>query len=83
MHIEEACYLLMSANREEVQDRSFGDAEIYWSKDGKEIGAGYASYVKDTYKITVAWDETTFSFSGEDAKRLCKLGTLIKVNING
>lgn len=41
MTLDEAIAFLSGCTRDELQDHAFGDAEIYWLKDGIEVADGY------------------------------------------
>lgn len=41
MEIHEAKELLNGCTRTELRDHAFGDAEVSWWKDGKEVASGY------------------------------------------
>jgi hypothetical protein len=75
MNLEEAKTLLNGATRHELRDHAFGDMEVYWVKNGKEIACGY--FGGDHAEISVfkpAADATTFD--GDDARALRECGTL-------
>ena len=79
MTLEEAKKLINSCTRHELRDHAFGDSEVYWEKDGKEVADGYYGrnascgsineYV-DGKPVGVEW-----SFSGREALELRKCGT--------
>lgn len=41
MTVAEAQAFLSGSSKFECRDHSFGDREVYWSKDGKDIADGY------------------------------------------
>lgn len=41
MDLEAAKELLNKCVRQELRDHSFGDVEVFWMLDGKEIASGY------------------------------------------
>lgn len=43
MEIDEMKELLNGCTRSENRDHAFGDAEVYWTKNGVEIAEGYFS----------------------------------------
>ena len=75
MTFEEALYLLMSCKREELRDHAFGDAEVYWMKDGKEVAVGYYGT-----SSSVGIDGT--SFTGEEAAKFRYVGRQGKIERN-
>lgn len=79
MELDEVIYLLMSSSREELRDHAFGDAEVYWSRNGKAIAVGYFG---STSGVSVTFEGQTTSFLDKDADRLRYLGTLAKVERN-
>lgn len=53
MKIEEAKTLLDGCLRSELQDHAFGDAEVFWYKDGQEVASGYfAGSVNEVYILS-------------------------------
>lgn len=88
MDREEAVYLLMSADREELRDHAFGDAEVYWRKDGKDIAIGY--FGGEQTRITVYEEDSGehgflkagFTFTDDDARKLRDTGKLNRVDRN-
>lgn len=41
MTIDEAKAVLAACVRDDLSDHAFGDAEVYWEKDGEEVASGY------------------------------------------
>lgn len=77
MNFQEAKELLSSCERSELRDHAFGDSEIFWSKDGKEVGGGYFGG-----KEASVWIDDQASFDGEEARTLRECGTLTNVERN-
>lgn len=69
--------LLAGAVREECRDHAFGDTEVYWMKDGKEIAQGYFGR-----EASVSFEGCAGSFNGDEARELRELGTLGAVDRN-
>jgi len=75
MTLDEAKKLLTECIREELRDHAFGDAEVYWMKDGQEEAAGYfGSKAEVEIRGTI--------FKGPDAHELRKCGTIGAVERN-
>lgn len=81
MTFEEVKTFLSQCEREELVDRSFGDAEVYWTLNGEEVAVGYfargtssvgsSDFVNDPpEKVAKRW-----KFEGKEADLLRGLGT--------
>lgn len=71
MDVKEAKELLDGCTRSELRDHAFGTVEVFWVKDGVEIGGGYFDGKKPE-----AWiDDPHTTFSGDDALTLRQAGT--------
>lgn len=67
--LDEAKALLATCVRSELRDHYFGDAEVYWEKDGAEIAVGYFG---ETAQIVF---EGAARFDGDEARELRRCGT--------
>ena len=67
--LAEATALLNFASREELTDRAFGDAEVYWYKDDEMIASGY-------FGRSAEVEAAGSTFRGDDAWALRYCGTL-------
>lgn len=75
MTLEEAKALLVTAQRDELQDHAFGDSEVYWLVDDKQIA--YGGFGGDNDLVAVHLHESTEPtiFRGDEARALRGLGT--------
>lgn len=73
--LDEAKQRLEGANREQLVDRAFGDAEIYWFIDGQSVGGGYFGRTS-TVDLEATADREATEFTGWDADELRYTGTL-------
>lgn len=71
MELEAAKTLLNECVREELRDHAFGDVEVYWMKDDKEVATGYFS----GGMASVGFTEEVFNFDGDDARMLRPCGS--------
>lgn len=74
MTLEEAKALLETCTREELRDSSFGDCEVHWMKDDKEIANGY--FGNECADVNFPSKFTTESFFADEARALRNLGKL-------
>ncbi len=74
MTLDEAKKILSECERSELVDHAFGDAEVDWNKDGKEIAAGYFGGTSESVGFNDA-DHTTFM--DKEARELRQLGKLV------
>lgn len=77
MDFQEAKELLSSCKRSENRDHAFGDREIYWEKDGKEIGGGYFGNGEGS-----VWIGDEVVFKGKEADELVKCGSSVIIGRN-
>jgi hypothetical protein len=77
MDISAARLVLNNCTREELRDHAFGDAELFWFKDGKEIATGYKGNGHDEVYLT-----PKTRFVGAMARELQSCGTLGHVERN-
>ena len=79
MTSKEAKKFLDGCVREELRDHAFGDAEVYWMRDGEEFAFGYFGSESDVVggSIPHPWE-----FKGREARELRKCGTLGAVERN-
>lgn len=85
MIFAEAQEILSKATRSELRDHAFGDREVFWVLDGKEIAGGYfGGRTSDIWigKGVEGWEGPTGDFKGEEARRLAEMGTLAHVERN-
>jgi len=73
MTFDEAMQLLASCERDDLADFAFGDREISWFQDGKEIATGYSGSASKGVVI-----HNQHVFSNDDAVKLMKCGKLRK-----
>lgn len=76
MDLNEAKEFLNDCDRVELRDHAFGDLEVSWLKDGKEVAFGYLSGVSQSVCIVLE------QFKGEDAKSLVECGKAVTVQRN-
>lgn len=70
MDLQEAKELLNGCVRSELQDHAFGDAEVFWSKDGEAVAGGYfGGGHADVYAKNGSWN-----FNNDDARVLRRCG---------
>lgn len=81
MHIDEAKVLLNTCKREELQDHAFGDAEVYWMQDGKEVAYGYFS--RDVAEVNIVNNGAKFEGSDAYSLRSCCLRVSVRRNDSG
>lgn len=76
MDLQETKALLEKCTRQELRDHSFGDTEVYWTQNGKEVAGGYFSASEATvwFSTESVIDET--NFHDDEARELRKCGTL-------
>lgn len=75
LSLEQAKTLLEKSNREQLVDRAFGDAEVYWYVNGKTIADGYFGHQSEvSFSETVEY--ATTRFVGESADQLHYTGKL-------
>lgn len=80
LDLDEAKVVLDSCERAELRDHAFGDVEVSWTKDDKEIADGY--FGGGVYDVCVKLDSKTVTFSNEQALKLRNCGTLAEVGRN-
>jgi len=68
--LDEAKKVLDGCVRSELRDHAFGDAEVFWEKDGKEVASGYFGG-----SIASVSGGEIGSFDGQDARVLRSCGT--------
>ena len=81
--VAEAKEMLSKCHREDLVDRSFGDAEVYWYLGDKEMAVGY--YGKSGYSVSVLREdgsEKYDEFVADDASALRYTGATSKTNYN-
>lgn len=77
MNLDNAKLVLNDCTREELRDHAFGDVEVFWFKDGKEIATGYFGGVHAGVTLT-----PMTSFHDDKARELRNCGTLGQVDRN-
>jgi hypothetical protein len=78
MEFSEAKELLAGCVRSELRDHAFGDAEVFWEKDGIEVASGYFGSQADVWFV----GELEGSFGGDEARELRKCGTEGRIDRN-
>lgn len=82
---EYAKWLLAQCDRTECWDHYFGDREVYWTYNNTYVADGYFGagsanvYVLD---ITAPTDQDRFTFRGEQARELARLGKTVSIGRN-
>lgn len=69
MELTAAIILLNTCVRSELRDHAFGDAEVSWTKDGKEIAGGYFG------RDASVWINDGPSFKDDEARQLRRCGS--------
>lgn len=77
MNVDSAKIILNSCTREELRDHAFGDVEIYWFKNGKEIAFGYFGGTAHTVSLS-----PVTKFEWAEARELRECGALGHVERN-
>lgn len=77
MDLAETKALLEGATRQQLVDRAFGDAEVYWYRDGAMIANGYFGRSSEVFVLSVSQ-----TFTGKDADALRYCGTLTQSQRN-
>lgn len=67
MNLEQAKAFLQDTKRETLADHTFGDAEVYWMRDGKKVASGYFGRESS---VTIG----TATFTGSEANELESCG---------
>lgn len=76
LDLAEAIALLSTCRREELQDHAFGDAEVYWRRDGEDVAVGY--FGLDAREVQVLG--TMFRDADADALRSCGIRGRVERN---
>lgn len=82
---EYAKELLARCDRAESRDHTFGDREVYWTYNGVDVADGYfGGGSADVYVLdnTSDVDGDRYSFKGEKARELSKLGKTVTIGRN-
>ena len=87
MTLDEAKTFLSKCTRNELNDHAFGDSEVSWFLDGKEVASGYFGSTSRSVSICQGCegiDHTTHhsSFEGAEAQALRYGGTRGEVERN-
>ncbi len=87
MTYAEATHILAALKREELRDRSFGDAEVYWldpsvKRDEAEVAYGYFTTKDNTVTIKALNGREEAVFTGAVARLLRAFGASCKVEYN-
>lgn len=80
MTLEEAKELLDKCDRGEQRDHAFGDTEITWWLDGKEVAGGY--FGGGSANVWIDHQEFRAAFKGEVAQQLRKCGAKTVIERN-
>lgn len=79
MEFSEAKEVLTGCVRSELRDHAFGDAEVFWERDGVEVAGGYfGGGHTDVWFV----GEIEGEFKGDEARELRKCGTKGPVDRN-
>lgn len=81
MTLDEAKEILNGCTRSELRDHAFGDVEVYWERDGGEIGSGYFGSGQGDVSV-LGKDDIYHSFKDSWARELRNCGTLAVVERN-
>lgn len=79
--LSEAKLRLETANREQLVDHAFGDAEVYWFINGTSAASGYFGRTAEVYLDETPEREGT-EFTGDEASQLRYCGTLTRSERN-
>jgi hypothetical protein len=89
MTLDEAIYFLMSCDRYDLCDHAFGDKEVRWLKDGKEVASGYFGGSRNASHVAIFGpvDERGLipsigTFDDAEGTRLQYLGNLKRTDRN-
>ena len=77
--------LLALCDRFESRDHYFGDREVYWTYEGVDVAEGYfGGGAADVWvlDVTAPTDQDRYSFSGEQARQLSRLGKTVSIGRN-
>jgi len=80
MDTDEAREVLSACQRSELRDHAFGDKEVYWTRDGEDVGVGY--FGGGRASVWIHKEDTDFTADGETARELSECGTLKHVERN-
>ncbi len=72
MNIDAAKNILAHAVKSECRDHAFGDCEVYWEIDGKEVAAGYFGGGSRSVSVFNDTDDSGH-FEGAEADELRKI----------
>jgi hypothetical protein len=79
MTFEDAKKILNSCTRYESRDHSFGDREIYWTREDVEVAEGYFGGGDADVFILIPEQKV---FRGEQARELAKCGAIVHIGRN-
>lgn len=79
MNLSEAKEILNTCAKEELRDHAFGDAEVVWLKDGKEVAGGYFGSGSAEVWFSTEDGHTTDTFKFDDARELRKCSAVVVV----
>jgi hypothetical protein len=82
MPVEKAAEFLRIAKRDVLDDHAFGDAEVGWIRDGKEVATGYFGYQDARVTVLAADGFETTTFRDKDAEALRRLGHCVQYTRN-
>ena len=80
--LEEAKAFLNTCTREELRDHAFGDTEVGWMINGREVASGYFGSTSKIISIISETGKSVWCCKGTDAQELRNTGTLGKVERN-
>lgn len=81
MNLSEAKEVLAGCIRSELRDHAFGDTEVLWLKDGKQVAAGYFGRDADVW-FSSEDGPSTDSFTNVEARELRNCGVVGVVERN-
>jgi hypothetical protein len=82
MPFQTAKILLADADRDVLEDRTFGDSEGGWCKDGREIAHFYFGHDFHHVSVRETAEFATTVFEADQAETLRELGRLIIYGCN-
>jgi hypothetical protein len=82
MTFEEAKEILGRCERLESRDHYFGDREVYWVLDDRDVADGYFGGGTASVYINAEDDSDRGEFHGEEARELAKCGAKVTIGRN-
>jgi hypothetical protein len=82
MKLEQAKEILSRANRYELRDHAFGDTEISWVIDDKQIADGYFNGIDDYVSVRGYFPNIPTTFKNNEAHQLRDCGASVSIERN-